>query len=261
MTVDGMFTRLDAPTVGYHQSYYVEDSILDEDSGTHRWSDVSIRDHWVNGHDDRRAGAGSLHDHRAPRRRHDAVRLEWRVADDGSLEIHVRRLPLQGRSRFRRQEHLDRLRHRRQSHRPRGHEQPACPISASRSKTGAISPTALQNGELGNDGLWTALHRPVGHGCDRQGHRPVASAASSSSTWARSGHCSSARPAPSAPRCATPSRTIPMAARASTAIMYDVTFASLGADVVRHAVAAEFHAQCRRQLSAALHVLRRRAAI
>ena len=49
MTVDGMFTRLDAPTVGYHQSYYVEDSILDEDSGTHRWSDVSIRDHWVNG--------------------------------------------------------------------------------------------------------------------------------------------------------------------------------------------------------------------
>ena len=48
MTVDGMFTRLDAPTVGYHQSYYVEDSILD-DEGTHRWSDVSIRDHWVNG--------------------------------------------------------------------------------------------------------------------------------------------------------------------------------------------------------------------
>ena len=30
MTVDGLFTRLDAPTVGYHQSYYVEDSILDE---------------------------------------------------------------------------------------------------------------------------------------------------------------------------------------------------------------------------------------
>ncbi len=49
MTVDGMFTRLDAPTVGYHQSYYVEDSILDEEAGTHRWSDVSIRDHWVNG--------------------------------------------------------------------------------------------------------------------------------------------------------------------------------------------------------------------
>jgi len=49
MTVDGMFTRLNAPTVGYHQSYYVEDSILDEEAGTHRWSDVSIRDHWVNG--------------------------------------------------------------------------------------------------------------------------------------------------------------------------------------------------------------------
>jgi iron complex outermembrane receptor protein len=49
MSVDGMFTRLDAPTVGYHQSYYVEDSILDEDTGTHRWSDVSIRDHWVTG--------------------------------------------------------------------------------------------------------------------------------------------------------------------------------------------------------------------
>ncbi|MBL8271283.1 TonB-dependent receptor [Steroidobacter sp.] len=49
MTVDGMFTRLDAPTVGYHQSYYVEDSILDEDAGLHRWSDVNIRDHWVTG--------------------------------------------------------------------------------------------------------------------------------------------------------------------------------------------------------------------
>ena len=47
MTVDGLFTRLDAPTVGYHESYYVEDSILDEDTGQHRWSDVSIRDHWV----------------------------------------------------------------------------------------------------------------------------------------------------------------------------------------------------------------------
>jgi TonB-dependent receptor len=46
MSVDGMFTRLNAPTVGYHQSYYVEDSILD-DVGTHRWSDVTIRDHWV----------------------------------------------------------------------------------------------------------------------------------------------------------------------------------------------------------------------
>jgi len=46
VSVDGMFTRLNAPTVGYHQSYYVEDSILD-DIGTHRWSDVTIRDHWV----------------------------------------------------------------------------------------------------------------------------------------------------------------------------------------------------------------------
>src|SRR4051812_27843347 len=46
MTADGMFTRLNAPTVGYHQSYYVEDSILD-DEGTHRWSDVTIRNHWV----------------------------------------------------------------------------------------------------------------------------------------------------------------------------------------------------------------------
>jgi iron complex outermembrane recepter protein len=49
MTVDGLFTRLNAPTVGYHQSFYVEDSILDEDTGTHRWSDVSITDHWVDG--------------------------------------------------------------------------------------------------------------------------------------------------------------------------------------------------------------------
>ncbi len=47
MTVDALFTRLDAPTVGYHESYYVEDSILDEETGLHRWSDVSIRDHWV----------------------------------------------------------------------------------------------------------------------------------------------------------------------------------------------------------------------
>ena len=49
LTVDGLFTRLNAPTVGYHQSYYVEDSILDEDTGLHRWSDVSIVDHWVTG--------------------------------------------------------------------------------------------------------------------------------------------------------------------------------------------------------------------
>ena len=49
MTVDGLFTRLDAPTVGYHQSFYVEDSILDENTGTHRWSDVSITDRWVDG--------------------------------------------------------------------------------------------------------------------------------------------------------------------------------------------------------------------
>ena len=49
MTVDGLFTRLHAPTVGYHQSFYVEDSILDEATGQHRWSDVSIRDHWVDG--------------------------------------------------------------------------------------------------------------------------------------------------------------------------------------------------------------------
>ena len=49
MSIDGLFTRLNAPTVGYHQSYYVEDSILDEDTGTHRWSDVSIDDHWVTG--------------------------------------------------------------------------------------------------------------------------------------------------------------------------------------------------------------------
>jgi iron complex outermembrane recepter protein len=48
-SVDAMFTRLDAPTVGYHESFYVEDSILDEDTGLHRWSDVSIRDHWVTG--------------------------------------------------------------------------------------------------------------------------------------------------------------------------------------------------------------------
>jgi TonB-dependent receptor len=49
MTFDGLFTRLDAPTVGYHQSFYVEDSILDEATGLHRWSDVSITDHWVDG--------------------------------------------------------------------------------------------------------------------------------------------------------------------------------------------------------------------
>ena len=48
-SVDALFTRLDAPTVGYHQSYYVEDSILDENTGQHRWSEVSIRDHWVTG--------------------------------------------------------------------------------------------------------------------------------------------------------------------------------------------------------------------
>jgi TonB-dependent receptor len=47
MTVDALFTRLNAPTVGYMESYYVEDSILDEETGLHRWSNVSINDHWV----------------------------------------------------------------------------------------------------------------------------------------------------------------------------------------------------------------------
>ena len=47
MTLDGLWTRLDAPTTGYHESYYVEDSILDEQAVTHRWSNVSINDHWV----------------------------------------------------------------------------------------------------------------------------------------------------------------------------------------------------------------------
>ena len=49
LTVDGLFTRLHAPTIGYHQSFYVEDSILDESTGQHRWSDVHITDHWVDG--------------------------------------------------------------------------------------------------------------------------------------------------------------------------------------------------------------------
>src|SRR5258707_2554655 len=49
MSVDALFTRLDAPTVGYMESYYVEDSILDEATGQHRWSNVSIDDHWVTG--------------------------------------------------------------------------------------------------------------------------------------------------------------------------------------------------------------------
>ena len=48
-TVDALYTRLDAPTVGYHESYYVEDSILDENTGQHRWSNVSIDNHWVTG--------------------------------------------------------------------------------------------------------------------------------------------------------------------------------------------------------------------
>ena len=47
MTVDALFTRLNAPTVGYMESYYVEDSFLDEDESVHRWSNVSIDDHWV----------------------------------------------------------------------------------------------------------------------------------------------------------------------------------------------------------------------
>lgn len=49
MSVDALFTRLDAPTVGYMESYYVEDSILDETTGQHRWSNVTINDHWVTG--------------------------------------------------------------------------------------------------------------------------------------------------------------------------------------------------------------------
>ncbi|MGB8691952.1 MAG: TonB-dependent receptor, partial [Steroidobacteraceae bacterium] len=47
LTLDGLATRLDATAVGNVQSYYVEDSILDETTGQHRWSNVTIRDHWV----------------------------------------------------------------------------------------------------------------------------------------------------------------------------------------------------------------------
>ncbi len=50
VTVDGFFTRLDAPTVGYHRVLLHRGlESLDEGTGLHRWSNVSITDHWVDG--------------------------------------------------------------------------------------------------------------------------------------------------------------------------------------------------------------------
>ena len=43
LTADGLFTRLHAPTVGYHQSFYVEDSILDEETGVILFTQPPLR--------------------------------------------------------------------------------------------------------------------------------------------------------------------------------------------------------------------------
>ena len=123
MTVDGLFTRLNAPTVGYHQSFYVEDSILDEDTGTHRWSDVSINDHWVNGMTvaELVPEISTITEHRVV----DTTQFGWNGAWQASdkLKFVLRCLPVQVGARLRRQGHLGGLGHRRQPHRPRRHEQ------------------------------------------------------------------------------------------------------------------------------------------
>ena len=87
MRVDGLFTRLDAPTMGYHQSYFVEDSILDEYTGSHRWSDVSIRDHWVTGMSiaDLVPEISTISEHRVVDT--TPVRLERRLAGHRQLEV------------------------------------------------------------------------------------------------------------------------------------------------------------------------------
>ncbi len=140
MTVDGLFTRLDAPTVGYHQSFYVEDSILDEGDGP---APLERRQHHrpLGGrHDSRRARPGDLDHHRVPRRRHDAVRLERQLGRIRPPAFLVRRLHVAGGARFRRQGHLGRIGHRRKPRRTRRHEpERAFPTSASRSTTGATS--------------------------------------------------------------------------------------------------------------------------
>jgi hypothetical protein len=97
LTVDGLFTRLHAPTVGYHQSFYVEDSILDETTGQHRWSDVHITDHWVDGMTVAELVPEISTDHRAPRRRHFAARPERELAGHRPPALRVRRLHLEGR--------------------------------------------------------------------------------------------------------------------------------------------------------------------
>ncbi len=100
MTVDGMFTRLDAPTVGYHQSYYVEDSILDEETSLHRWSNVSIRDHWVTGMtvDQLVPEVSTITEYRVV----DTMQFGWSASWQtiGSSEVQPRRLSVQGGARL-----------------------------------------------------------------------------------------------------------------------------------------------------------------
>ena len=91
MSLDGMFARLDAPTVGYHQSYYVEDSILDEETGLHRWSDVSIVDHWVTGMTvaELVPEASTITEHRVVDTTQFGWNGEWQVSDRLKLGFDV----------------------------------------------------------------------------------------------------------------------------------------------------------------------------
>jgi len=91
MSLDGMFARLDAPTVGYHQSYYVEDSILDEETGQHRWSDVSIVDHWVTGMTvaELVPEASTITEHRVVDTTQFGWNGEWQVSDRLKLGFDV----------------------------------------------------------------------------------------------------------------------------------------------------------------------------
>ena len=131
MTVDGLFTRLDAPTVGYHQSFYVEDSILDEGTGLHRWSDVSITDHWVDGMTiaELVPEISTITEHRVVDTSQFGWNGSWQATD--RLHFNFDAYTLEGGPRFRRQGHLGRLRHRRKPRRARRHEQQRrCPTSA-----------------------------------------------------------------------------------------------------------------------------------
>ena len=139
-----------APTVGYTESYYVEDSILDEDTGQHRWSDVSIRDHWVTGMTvaELIPEISTITEHRVV----DTTQFGWNGAWQATDRLHFNFDAYRSKAerRLRRQGHLGRLRHRGQPRRRVDMNNGRLPDISVTLEDGRDLATALGNDELGD---------------------------------------------------------------------------------------------------------------